>query len=428
VSIVFSQRVHRSDWRKGKTVPGRTPPKVLAENGFVRRLQGRRAPVSLPRERRFPSAGSFDHEVEVDFVLSADRSARMIRVPMSFRDQIAAWRPPEEWTRILTVDAHTEGEPLRVILLGFPELAGATILARRRFAKAQYDFLRTALMWEPRGHADMYGCIVTPPERPDSNFGVLFTHNEGFSTMCGHGIIAVSTVMLELGCLPIQEPTTTIRIDAPAGLIVAQADIHQQRVRSVRFQNVPSFVVALDAEVDVPGCGRLRYDLAFGGAFYAYVDARQCGLTCAPTDYRRLIEVGMAIKHAVMRSRTITHPEAADLGFLYGTIFVAPAEAPGSHSRNVCVFAEGEVDRSPTGTGVSGRLAIEHARGELRPGEPIVIESILGTTFSGRILETTRVGEYAAVVPEVEGTAHITGRHEFVIDPDDPLKAGFILR
>jgi proline racemase len=349
-------------------------------------------------------------------------------LPMPFQKEFAAWHPPRDWDRIVTVDAHTEGEPLRVILPGFPELEGATILERRRYTRAHYDELRTALMWEPRGHADMYGCIVTPPERRDSDFGVLFMHNEGFSTMCGHGIIAVTTVLLETGCLPKQEPTTTVRIDSPAGQITAHANVRKGRVESVRFRNVPSFVVSLDDKVEVLGFGAIRYDLAFGGAFYAYVQAGDCGLDCTPADYRRLIDMGSEIKRAVMRSRRIEHPDAEDLGFLYGTIFIGPAEAEGAHSRNVCVFAEGEVDRSPTGTGVSGRLAIHHARGELQIDEPIVIESILGTTFRGRVLETTRVGQYPAIIPEVEGTAHITGRHEFVIDPRDPLKAGFILR
>ena len=347
---------------------------------------------------------------------------------MPFQKQISAWQTPEDWTRIVTIDAHTEGEPLRVILLGFPELEGNTILERRRHARAQYDDLRTALMWEPRGHADMYGCIVTPPERSDSDFGVLFTHNEGYSTMCGHGIIAVTTVLLETGCIPMQQPTTTVRIDSPAGQITAHGNVRNGRVESVRFQNVPSFVMSLDDEVEVLGFGTVRYDLAFGGAYYAYVQAAECGIECTPGDYRRLIDMGSAIKRAVMRSRKIEHPGADDLGFLYGTIFIGAPEKEGSHSRNVCVFAEGEVDRSPTGTGVSGRLAIHHARGELQIGESIVIESILGTTFRGSVLETTRVGQYDAIVPEVEGTAHITGRHEFVIDPRDPLKAGFILR
>ena len=283
-------------------------------------------------------------------------------------------------------------------------------------------------MWEPRGHADMYGCIITAPISQEADLGVLFIHNEGYSTMCGHGIIGITTVTLETGMLPLAEPETTIRIDTPAGLVTARARVNEGRVTSVYFHNVPSFVVALDEEVDVPGLGRIRYDLAFGGAFYAYVKAADVGLSCTPEDFQALIEKGMAIKRAVMASRPIAHPFAEDLGFLYGTIFTGEAVEALAHSRNVCIFAEGEVDRSPTGTGVSGRLAIHHARGEIGLDEPIVIESIIGSKFKGRIVSSTRFGPYEAIIPEVEGTAHITGRHEFLIDPSDPLREGFILR
>ena len=340
----------------------------------------------------------------------------------------ASWEPPAHWLRITTVDAHTGGEPFRVITAGLPDLRGDTILARRRFAKETLDHLRTALMWEPRGHADMYGCIVTPPVTPGADLGVLFLHNEGFSTMCGHGIIALVTVVLETGMFPTQSPVTTLRIDAPAGLVTARATVRDGHVTRVAFTNVPSFVADRDAEVNVRGLGVVRYDLAFGGAFYAYVPAEGAGVRCVPEDYRRLIDVGMRIKRAVMAARPIVHPAEPDLGFLYGTIFVGPPTDPRHHSRNVCVFAEGEVDRSPTGTGVSGRLAIHHARGEIGVGESIVIESIVGSTFTGRVLEPTRFGPHAAIVPEVEGSAHVTGRHEFLIDPADPFAHGFFLR
>ena len=338
------------------------------------------------------------------------------------------YKPPPDWLKITTIDAHTGGEPFRVIVNGFPELKGATILERRRYAKDNYDHLRTALMWEPRGHADMYGCILTPPVTPEADFGILFIHNEGFSTMCGHGIIGITTVVLETGMLPMVSPTTKIRIDSPAGLITAYAHIENGHVKSVSFRNVPSFVAALDEIVDVPGLGNVRYDLAFGGAFYAYVNAAEAGVTCSQNDFRALIEKGMMIKRAVMQSRPIEHPFEKDLGFLYGTIFVGPPTQPGSHSQNVCIFAEGEVDRSPTGTGVSGRLAIHYQRGEIQKNQPIVIESIIDSKFIGRVIQETTFGPYAAVIPEVEGEAHIVGRNEQWINPKDPLKDGFILR
>ncbi|HYM01106.1 MAG TPA: proline racemase family protein, partial [Blastocatellia bacterium] len=275
------------------------------------------------------------------------------------------WSPPSRWNCIKTIDAHAEGEPLRVIISGFPHLPGDTILARRQYARNNFDHLRKALMWEPRGHADMYGCILTPPVSEGSDLGVLFIHNDGYSTMCGHGIIALTTVALETGMIATCEPETSVRFDTPAGLVAAIARIEQSKVKSVRFRNVPSFVVALDETVEVPGLGTVNYDLAFGGAFYAYVNAAEVGSSCGAHHFRQLIEKGMAIKRAVAASREIQHPFEADLSFLYGTIFTGPAAGPTAHSRNVCVFAEGEVDRSPTGTGVSGRLAIHHARGEI---------------------------------------------------------------
>ncbi len=283
-------------------------------------------------------------------------------------------------------------------------------------------------MWEPRGHADMYGCILTPAVTPEADFGVLFTHNEGFSTMCGHGIIGVTKVVLETGMLPMIPPQTQVTIDTPAGLVTAYAKIENGHVQSVAFHNVPSFVVALDETVEVPGLASVRYDLAFGGAYYAYVDAEQVGVTCTPENYRALIEKGMAIKRAVMNQRSIKHPFEEDLNFLYGTIFIGPPIGRGADSRNLCIFADGEVDRSPTGTGVSGRVAIHFARGEIDVGQPMVIESIIGSRFTARVIKTTRFGSYDAIIPEVEGRAYITGKHEFVIDPEDPLKDGFILR
>jgi trans-L-3-hydroxyproline dehydratase len=337
------------------------------------------------------------------------------------------WTPPEHWLKITTIDAHTEGEPFRVITDGYPELPGESILARRRYAMENLDHLRTALMWEPRGHADMYGCIVTPPVTPEADFSVLFMHNEGYSTGCGHGIIAITAVAVETGLLPMTSPETQVKIDTPSGLVTAYARVGEGRVQSVYFHNVPSFVLVLDEAVDVAGLGKVRYDIAYGGAFYAFVQAEEVGVRCSPEDFRALIEKGMAIKRSIMASRPIPHPFEEDLSFLYGTIFIGPPQEQGAHSRNVCIFAEGEVDRSPTGTGVSARLAIHHARGEISLNEPITIESIINSRFSGRVIQTTTFGPHPAIIPEVEGTAYITGRHEFLIDPNDPLRNGFLL-
>jgi trans-L-3-hydroxyproline dehydratase len=203
------------------------------------------------------------------------------------------WNPPDHWLKITTIDAHTAGEPFRVITGGLPELPGDTILARRRYMKDQLDHLRTALMWEPRGHADMYGCIVTPPVTPGADFGILFLHNEGYSTMCGHGIIGIVKVVLETGFIQKTAPETTIRIDSPAGLVTAHARIAEDEVQSIYFENVPSFVLALDEVIEVPGIGEVRYDIAFGGAFYAYVQAASIGPTCTPRDFPTLVQKGM---------------------------------------------------------------------------------------------------------------------------------------
>jgi proline racemase len=338
------------------------------------------------------------------------------------------WTPPKDYLKITTVDTHTAGEPFRVITGGFPDLPGDTMLAKRRYIKQHHDNLRTALMWEPRGHADMYGCIVTPPVSSVADFGVLFMHNEGYSTMCGHGIIGITVAAIETGMIAMTPPETTIKIDSPAGLITSRADIEDGKIRCVRFNNVPSFVLSQNDHVTVPGIGTISYDIAFGGAFYAFVNSHDVGLTTTEKDFSKLVEKGMDIKRAIMASRSIEHPFETDLSFLYGTIFTGPARTKTAHSSNVCIFAEGEVDRSPTGTGVSARLALHYAKGEIGLQEPIVIESIIGTAFTGRVMRTTTFGSYDAIIPEVQGTSFITGRHEFLIHPDDPLKNGFILR
>lgn len=338
------------------------------------------------------------------------------------------WDPPPDWVRFAVIDAHAAGEPLRVVLDGFPELPGDTILAKRRLLKERYDDLRRALMWEPRGHADMYGAIVTPPVTPDGDLGVLFTHNAGMSTMCGHGTIALTTVALDTGLVGRPGDAPVVRLDTPAGRVTATGHRRGSRTESVSFLNVPSFVYARDETVDVPGIGRVRYDIAFGGAFYAFVRSEDLRVDLTGASFNELVDKGMKVKRAVMARREIAHPLEADLGFLYGTIIVGPAHDPRHHSRNVCVFAEGEVDRSPTGTGLSARAALHHAGNELALGQPFVVESILGTCFTGRAVEETVVGPYAAVVPEVRGSASIIGRGELFLDPDDPLKHGFIFR
>lgn len=346
----------------------------------------------------------------------------------AWADGIRDWEPPDGWLRVLAVDAHTEGEPLRVVFSGFPDLPAGSVLDRRRAAREQHDGVRRALMWEPRGHADMYGCIVGPPTTAEADLSVLFTHNEGYSTMCGHGIIGVATVLVSCGLVEAREPETEIAIDTPAGLVRARVAVRDGAVRGVTFRNVPSFVARSGATVRVEHVGEVRYDLAYGGAFYAYVDAADFDLRLAPEEVGRLLDLGRRIKQAVQRADPPHHPDDPELGFVYGTIFVGEAHGSDAHSRNVCVFADRELDRCPTGTGVSGRLAVHHARGEVATGEQIVVESILGTRFTGRVAATARVGAHEAVIPDIGGRAWITGRNEIFVDPDDPLAEGFLLR
>jgi proline racemase len=331
--------------------------------------------------------------------------------------------------RIVAIDMHTAGEPLRIVLDApfFPH--GADILARRRDAsEGTWDRFRRVLMFEPRGHADMYGAIITAPVTKSASFGVLFMHNEGYSTMCGHAIIALGKAAVELGWVEAVEPETVVQIDAPAGLVTARVTVREGRALSTRFANVPSYAAALDQTVTVPGLGDVRFDVGYGGAYYAFVDATSIGLQLDLDHGRHIAAAGMAIKRAVMDALPIRHPEFADLGFLYGTIFFGPAADPRHHSRHLCVFADGAIDRSPTGTGVSARLALLHARKEIAAGEWIAIESITGEMFGGRVLEDLVYHGIPAVISEVQGTAHFTGCHTFLVDPGDPLAEGFLVR
>lgn len=332
---------------------------------------------------------------------------------------------------ITTIDAHAAGEPLRIITGGIPELQGETMLERRRYMRQHFDYVRRALMWEPRGHYNMYGCVVTPPVSDEADLGVLFMHNEGYSTMCGHGVIALVTTLFETGAFAASERKSRLNIDTPAGLVRATAHLDERgHVTRVSFLNVPSFVFAHDVEIELPGVGQIPVDVAFGGAFYVILPAERVGLTVTPVQTDALVQMGEAIKRAVSTNLTPQHPDDPVLGFIYGTILTGPPEDLTHHSRNICVFANAEVDRSPTGTGVSARLALHFSRGEIDEDQSIAIESILGASsvFTGRVVDTTKVGDTAAVIPEISGSAFITGRSEFRVDPRDELGKGFLVR
>jgi len=328
---------------------------------------------------------------------------------------------------ITAIDAHTGGEPLRIITAGMPPILGAGILEKRIYLKENLDHIRKMLMLEPRGHSGMYGCIVTPPTTEDGDFGVIFTHNEGYSSMCGHGIIAVTKVLLEVGQIPAQEGHNIVRIDAPAGRVTAMAEICEGRVKQVEFENVPSFVYAGNVPVVLEGLGEITVDIAYGGAFYAYVDAAKLGLAVDATYMEALVKRGMEIKYAVMKVLQVVHPLEPRISGIYGTIFTAPVrETPfGLHSKNVCIFADGQIDRSPTGTGTSARVALLHHQGLLKEGMILQNDSIIDTPMTGRIKGFTRIAGYDAVITVVGGTAHICGFNQLVLDPTDPLPEGF---
>lgn len=338
------------------------------------------------------------------------------------------WNPPKHWHVIKTIDAHTGGEPLRIFLDGLPELKGATVLEKRRYFRDNLDYIRTGTMWEPRGHADMYGAVVTEPNSEEADIGLFFLHNEGYSTMCGHAIIAVTKVLLDTGWVNKDEAQPRLLIDVPAGRIEAFAERENDVVKQVSFLNVPSFLYKKEQTIDISGIGPLTYDIAFGGAFYVFCRAEALGVDLVPEQHDRLIGLGRKIKQTVMESIEITHPSEPDLSFLYGTIIVGKPAKAAHHSRNVCIFADGQVDRSSTGSGVSARAALHFAKGELSLGESITIESILGTTMSVEVHEKVKFEGYNAVIPKVSGTASITGRNEFYFDPTDPLQKGFIFR
>jgi proline racemase len=312
--------------------------------------------------------------------------------------------------RIETVDYHTGGEPFRIVTGGAPPLEGRTILDRRRHAREHADDVRKLLVHEPRGHADMYGCFVTEPEDAGADLGVVFFHNEGYSTACGHGTIALVTWALESGRLEARGPETRVVVDVPSGRLETWARVEGGRIRSVRFRNVPAFVHS-------PG-------VSFGGAFYASVEER-----VDPGELPRLIELGRRVKRELEAEREIVHPLEPELNGIYGVIFWQhETDGPPLVQSNVTVFADGEVDRSPCGSGTSARLAHLHAQGRIGLGEELLHRSIVGSEFRSRIVEETEIAGIPAVVTEVEGSAHLTGCHEFVLEPDDELGLGFLLR
>lgn len=330
------------------------------------------------------------------------------------------WEPPEHWQTIKTIDLHVGGEPLRIVLEGQPRFVGETINDLYDDALAHHQTFRKQIVHEPRGHNDMYGAILVSPETTAADFGVIFMDTNDYTPMCGHGIIALTTLLVEADVVTLMSDRSVVKFDTPAGEILAYATKTNDHVSNVQFVGVTSYVKALGWAIDVPEVGEVVVDVAYGGEWYAYVDADEVDLDIVPQNASRFIDLGKRIKFAAM--------QYTDMPPLYGVIFVQDMQDDTLHSRNVNVYGNGSIDRSPTGTGLCGRLAILHARDVLEQGENIEVASITGATFTGRIFKPTTFEGMPGVIPMIVGRAHIVGHNTFYYDPNDPLRTGFVLR
>lgn len=326
---------------------------------------------------------------------------------------------------VSAVDTHTEGEPTRIITGGVGHLAGDSISQKRDFFRRQRDHLRTALVSEPRGHKDMFGCVLVEPSGKDADFGMFFMDNGGYLDMCGHGVIGVSTALVELGMIGGDGARRRIRLETPAGLVESVVEVKEGRAASVTFRGVPSFVEYLDAPLPVPGIGHLKVDVAYGGNWFVYVDADALGLEVSLANIREVVDLGMRVREAANGSLPVRHPEIPGGDHINIATVLAQPEDPAATYRNVHVFGPRQFDRSPGGTGNCARLAVLHRRGQLGVDGRVRIESVTGGMFVARILGETQVGDRKAIVPEITGCAHITGFHQFRLDPADRLGHGF---
>jgi proline racemase len=324
------------------------------------------------------------------------------------------------------VDSHTEGMPTRVITGGVGVVPGASMFERRQYFIEHLDHIRQLLMNEPRGHSAMSGAILQPPARPDADWGVLFIEVSGCLPMCGHGTIGVATVLVETGMVEVTEPVTTIRLDTPAGLVVAEVAVTEGAATSVTITNVPSFALGLDRAVKVAGLGEVRYDMAFGGNFYAILELDQLGIPFGREHKQRILDAGLSIMDAINDQDMPVHPGNPQITGCHHVYLAAPGSTA-RRSRHAMAIHPGWFDRSPCGTGTSARMAQLHARGELPLQTDFENESFIGTRFIGRLVEETSVGGLPAVVPVITGRAWITGTAQYFLDPADPFPAGFQL-
>jgi proline racemase len=327
---------------------------------------------------------------------------------------------------ITAVDSHTEGMPTRVVTSGVGELPGQTMAERRLYMMKERDDLRTLLMHEPRGHSAMSGAVLQQSTRPDADVGVVFIEVTGCLPMCGHGAMGTATVLVETGMVPVKEPTTVIRLDTPAGVVEATVEVEGGRAKSVTIRNVPAYLHLRDATVHVKGTGDVVLDVAWGGNFYALLPASSVGLAVRPSLHDELVRAGLGVMAAVNEQLTFAHPEQPSIDSCHHVVFTEPGDETVSGRAAVAIHP-GWLDRSPCGTGTSARMAQLYARGELALDQDYVHASVLGTRFVGRLLDTTVVGGFDAVVPSVRGRAWVTGLASYLLDPDDPFPAGFLL-
>jgi trans-L-3-hydroxyproline dehydratase len=329
--------------------------------------------------------------------------------------------------KLTVTDMHTGGEPVRIITSGYPPLPKGTILQKRAYVRDHLDHLRKILMFEPRGHHDMYGALMVEPDLPSADVAVLFMHNEGYSTMCGHAVIALGRYAVDKGLVKAIEPVTRVNIECPCGMVVADVEVTEGKAGNVSFESVPAFLFAKDIEIDLRDFGPLTFDIAYGGAFYCLIDAAQLGLEFGVSTMRAFTDAADALTQAA-KGIALSHPDSADLAFLYGTIITDGGDGKDAPSKNVCVFADREVDRSPTGSGVTARLAATSAKNGLGIGEARTFESLTGARFTGEIARKLPAGPHDAIIARVGGRAHYTGESVFTREDDDPLGGGFLLR
>ena len=322
------------------------------------------------------------------------------------------------------VDSHTEGMPTRVVTGGVGTLPGATMLDRRHHLTTHHDHIRRLLMNEPRGHSAMSGAILQPPTRPDADYGVLYIEVSGCLPMCGHGTMGVATVLVETGMVDVIEPVTTIRLDTPAGLVVAEVSVQGGAARQVKLTNVPSFALGLDRTVQVGRRGTVRYDIAFGGNFYAIVELAELGIEFSRANKNQIMDAGLAISAAINEQALPVHPADPRIKGCHHVYLAAPGSTA-AHSRHAMVISPGMFDRSPCGTGTSARMAQLHARGKLPLNTEFINESFIGTRFIGQLVGQDSLGDITTVIPTIAGRAWITGTAQYMLDPDDPFPAGF---